>query len=352
MKNSLLRRLLVLTVSLSMGAVILTGCGSSSDSAKYDAMPMAAKSAAADNGMGYYDYYEEEYAAEEALADGAVNESVEVQDTSRKLITTYNLTVETEAFNDFSAFLENKITEFGGYIQNLSEYNGSISNSYDSRYSYMTVRIPSNHAKEFLNLLGSNANITNQDMSVEDVTLNYVDTQSEKEAYVVEQERLMELLEEAETMEDILTIESRLSEVRYRIDSAESQLRTYDNLIDYTTFNISINEVKTYTEPEPETYGERMLSSIKEGLADTVEGLGDFFIWFVGALPGLIVFAIVVGVIVLIVIRIVKGSKKREAKRLMKKQAEQAQYAALRIQQANNSQSSQSTTPAQENSEK
>ena len=55
-----------------------------------------------------------------------------------------------------------------------------------------------------------------------------------------EQQRLLELLETAESLDDILTIESRLTEVQYELDSKESQLRTYDNQIDYSTVYLDL----------------------------------------------------------------------------------------------------------------
>ena len=67
------------------------------------------------------------------------------------------------------------------------------------------------------------------------MTLQYVDLESHKKALTTEQDRLIELMEQAETVEDIITIEGRLSEVRYQLESMESQLRTYDNKIDYST---------------------------------------------------------------------------------------------------------------------
>lgn len=335
-KRVLNKKGLVLFVSAALIAMSFTGCGG------------ASKSYATTNGKSYdtamaTEAYDGDYGyeyAEEELAAADVESPVEVQDTSRKLITTYNLSVETEEFDGYTKYLENKVTEFGGYIQDLSEYNGSISGrSYETRYSYLTVRIPSAKAKDFLNLVGENANITNQDMNVEDVTLRYVDTKSEKDSYVVEQERLMAFLEQAETMEDILTIEARLSEVRYKINSMESQLRTYDNLVDYTTFNINISEVETYTEPEPESYGARLWRSFTEGLSDTVENLGDFFVGFLWALPGLVVFIVISGGIFLIVFSIVrsankKAAKRREAQAQAKAAQMQAQMQAMQAAQA------------------
>ena len=73
------------------------------------------------------------------------------------------------------------------------------------------------------------------------MTLDYVDKTAYKESLQVEYDRVMELLEEAKDLDQILALESKLSQLRYEIDSYESQLRTYDNLIDYSTVHIYIS---------------------------------------------------------------------------------------------------------------
>lgn len=83
-------------------------------------------------------------------------------------------------------------------------------------------------------------NVTQKNESVEDVTLQYVDVESRKKALETEQERLMELLSSAENMEDLLAIESKLSEVRYELENYGSQLRMLDNQIDYSTVNVDV----------------------------------------------------------------------------------------------------------------
>ncbi len=54
----------------------------------------------------------------------------------------------------------------------------------------------------------------------------------------------MELLAEAESIDSVIAIESRLSDVRYEIESIGSQLRSYDDLVTFDTISISIAEVK------------------------------------------------------------------------------------------------------------
>ena len=125
--------------------------------------------------------------------------------------------------------------------------------------------------------------------------------------------RLLALLEKCDNVEDMIAIESRLSEVRYKLEAQESTLRTYDNLVDYATVNINIEEVTKYTEPEPESYGQRLARAFRGGLERTVNGLKDFLVGFVNALPGLLVFIIICLIVFFIIRGISKASNKKRA---------------------------------------
>ncbi len=314
-------------------AVSLSACGASS----YD-YSLAEVSA----DTGYYldsknssQYYDTDWAVEEsetgyASASGTYDSSTEessseftIQDSeTRKLIKTYNINLETKNFDELLITVNSKISSLGGYLQNIDTYNGSSYSSYTSnRTSNMTVRIPSDKLEEFVNFVGEAANITSKSLSVEDVTLQYVDHESRKETYEIEEERLLEMLEKCETVEDMISIESRLSDVRYNIESLESTLRTYDNLVDYSTVYLYINEVKELTEPEPEGFISELGSSFKDGLESAFDGLKDFVIWLANALPTLVIFA----VIIVIIVFIIKGISKKKKKSNLKKTQERAE---------------------------
>ncbi len=247
-----------------------------------------------------------------------------LNDSARKRIVNYNLNVETEDFDNLLSALQQRVNFFGGYFENIDTNNGSYyyDKTYGSqRYSYITIRIPANKAEEFVNFIGENANITSKGLSSQDITLNYVDTESKRNTYKIELERLLALLEKAETIEDIITLEDRIAMVRYKLESMESQLRTYDNLVDYTQIYLYISEVKQYTEPKPETFGEKISKAFKDGWRDFKEGCEDFAINFVNNIPGIIIFvifaAVGVTVIVIVVKKIRRKLSKSEAKALV-----------------------------------
>jgi len=302
------------------------GCGGASQSA--DAVEWEATNGSnADFSYNSYEYAEEAI-AEEAPAEEAVEmESGEkkAQDTGRKLIKTVDMNVETRDFEGLLPLIEQKVAELGGYIENSEVYNGSTYHSYkDLRWASLTIRVPQEKLDGFIQDMEGVSNVTNCSQNVTDVTLTYVDLESHKKALKVEQDRLLELLEIAETVEDIITIESRLSEVRYEIESMEAQLRSYDNKVNYSTVYMYIDEVEVLTPVVEETAGERIVRGFSESVKDVCEGIKEFCIEFIISLPYLVVWGIIITVIIWIIVKLSRRSM-RKAVEKNEKEREQRQ---------------------------
>ncbi|MBR4019435.1 MAG: DUF4349 domain-containing protein, partial [Clostridia bacterium] len=96
-------------------------------------------------------------------------------------------------------------------------------------------------------------------------------------------------------------------------------LRKYDDLIDFTTDHVSISENRLTTGPAAkETLGQRISEGFSESLAGIGVFLEDALVWFICAIPALILIAAAVAVI-LVLIRLLKkfrakGKVRREAK--------------------------------------
>ncbi len=309
---------------------LLAGCGgSSSESA------MATTETATESVMYSEDIYPSEMIMEGAAVveeAEAGNEAVEVKETERKLIRNVNMDVETESFDALMNSVSEKTRALGGYIENSRVYNGS---SYyeERRNANLTLRIPAENLDVFLSAVSETCNVISQNESVEDVTLQYVDMKSHKEALETEQDRLLELLEQAETVEDIITIESRLSEVRYQLESMESQLRTLDNQVSYSTVYLYIQEVKRYTPVVKERSAwEKITDGFVESLFDVGEGIGDFFINLIIHIPYLVVWAVVIIIVVLAIKWFRRFLKKRRLKKEEKNAKKEAAKAAKEAQ--------------------
>ena len=350
MKKNIIKK--ILFTALLATTLCATACGNSSPTADraysgatkgatYEAAAMAAGDSyyadySNDASMGMYEAeeaydYEESYDsyAETPTGDnstGDVDVQESAQSTNRKLIRTVSLNVETQEFEALRNDIESRINALGGYVEDGYVYNGNIYSEGSLREATMTVRIPSDKLDEFLNMVAENSNVVTQNESVRDVTLDYVDMDSRKSALKAEEKRLLEMLESADTVEDMIYIEDRLANIRYETESIESQLRTYDNLVDYSTVNLTIKEVVKLTEVVEEptvepTVAERISKGFSESLEDVEDELTDCFVGFIISLPYLavvfvpiIVVIVVIVVIVLIIVKVAtKSSKKKKA---------------------------------------
>ena len=307
----------------------LTACGASADKESMMYFSTNTSTEAWDSGVMYdtaatEESVEYEYKMEtQAVVSNKTSASAEsgagdalVTTTARKVIKTANLNLQTLDFDGFAAALDQKIAETGAYLQ-YADVSGS--DYYGGRKSAnYTIRVPEANLDLFLSGIEGIATVTNKTLGEEDVTLNYVDTESRIKTLEIEQERLLALLEKAEDLDSIILLEQRLSEVRYNIESYQAKLRTYDDRITYSTVRIYVYEVTRVTEKEPETVWERIKNGWSDTMYDISTGAQDFLVWAVVNLPYLVFWGAVLVVLVV-------ALKKKKAKRLAKKLQKQSE---------------------------
>lgn len=228
---------------------------------------------------------------------------------NRKLVRKMWLNGETEDLDALLANIDQRISALSGYVEDRNVYNGNA-NTTRSRYASLTVRIPVEKMDSFVSQVSDVSNIIYQRETAEDVTLSYIATQSRITALETEQARLLELLSEAETMADLLAIEARLTTVRTELEEVTSQLRLYDNLVDYGTIYLEISEVREYTQEEPENFWERIAAGFVESLQNIGTGFAEFFAFLVISSP----YLLLIGGIVIIILLIVRHRSKKKNK--------------------------------------
>ena len=305
-----------------LAALLLAGCGSAKGEDTADRMTQSAGYTNSMTGGAYYDY---DYGLETSMSDSkAASEEYRpegsqssVELSQRKLIRTVYMEVETKEYDRLLDTLESQVQSIGGYIEDMESYNGSsYRGSRNSRYANLTIRIPKEKLDGFLDLVSDVGNVVRRSENVNDVTLSYVDLESHRNALRTEQERLLALLEKAESIEDIITIEGRLSDVRYQLESMESRLRTIDNQVDYSTVNLNVSEVQELTPVEKPGVWERITGGFKGSLKDIGQGAEDLFVWFLVNLPYLAIWAAVIAIAVLFIRwRLHKAAARKAARR-------------------------------------
>ena len=298
-----MKKFLSLTLAVLMVISLFTGCGGGSNLA--DSAPAMKEEVSMESPMA---------PSKNMLTNGSGSMAdTTVANTDQKLIKTVRMDVETEDLEALLPQINEKISALGGYVEEQELYNGSSYSSYRHRSANLTVRIPAKDLDRFVENIKGVSNVVTYNESTENVTLTYVATESRMKALEVEQDRLLELMEKAENLSDLLEIEARLTDVRYELENVTSQLRVLSNRVDYATIHLYISQVKVYTETEEQTVWQRIGNGFKENLRDMGENLTDFFVWVVTYSPQLILWAAIIFVAV-------KVMRKKIAKRKAKKE--------------------------------
>lgn len=299
-------------------ASLLSACGSGSTA--------AAQSAAVSSSMAYtseaYSEYDEAYdmAAEapmegEMAATALASDAQAASDTQaslpagRKIVRHSSLELETQEFDSALSQIRASIAQQGGYIENESVDGTSLYHSeYYTRSAQITARIPTEKLDTVLSEVGSFCNVRSRSENTDDITERYFDAQAHLKTLNIQEERLLAILEKAEKLEDVITLESALSEVRYEIESLTASLRRMDSQVMYSYLNISLNEVAAYTEQrmEPKTFGEEIAESFSYSMARVKNSAKSLLLAFIEVAPVLLLNLLVLLVIVLVLMKVAR----------------------------------------------
>ncbi len=323
MKKTLRSLAAITAIALAM-SLFLLGCGGSSGNKSKESTqtaPAASSSAAAMDAGGEVWYTSDSVAEAPEAEQTQTGDTTPVLPDQRKIIRHASMELETREFDAALRQIEELVSSAGGYIESSSQdgYSLEYQGDYRERYASIQARIPSEKLDEVISSVGSLCNVLNQSESMDDITDSYYDAQARLESLEIQEERLLELLSQATSLEDMITLESALSDVRYQIESLTASLRRMDSQVTYSYLNISLQEVVEYRtiQEKPQNFGEQLSDAFDRGMSGMVTGVQNFILLLAEAGPSLILLAIIVILIVVLVRASAKASRKRrEAKGL------------------------------------
>jgi len=243
----------------------------------------------------------------EGLAGGPTTTSIGGgEQDGRFVIAVADISIQTKTYDAFSAALKAELKSMGGYTNSFDEWN------YDSdRRATVTARVPSQKLDLFLESLAANGTVTSRSVNTSDVTDEMIETGSRKEALKAEETALLAILEKAQTVEDIIRVQDRLSNVRAELDAYSRKLQSLQNQVNYSTVNIDVREVNRITTPT-QKFSALASSGFLGSLRDIGSGLRNFALWFIGAIPWLVMLAVPTAALVWFVKR---ARRKKRAKK-------------------------------------
>ena len=277
---------------------------------------------------GYYYVSDEpmdgDYWAEaESSAGFSYNESKEARDdydysakpspsdlTNLKLTYTADINIETLEFDKSLTAILDAVNASGGFVSYRNEGGGytSVYGNYSRKWINLECRIPAGSYQAFMDGSADFGTVTSLLSSMEDITAQYLDTESRLNSLYAQRDRLTEMMKSATLVSDLIQIEAQLSEVIYQIENYTARKNTYDNLVAYSTVNISLSEVSVVTH-QAETFWDRLIGAISDSFREFVAFLENVLFALIYLLP----FAIVIALIAIPVIRLIR--KKRALKK-------------------------------------
>lgn len=268
-----IKRILHLLIVIAIVSMVAVGCGKKSDStANYESKPEMAISEN-QSGLGN-DSSDSSDVKNDAKKENSSNEIiVDSLNGQGKIIRNGSIQMETLSFDETVKQILSRTSSIGAYVQssNVSGKSLESKSPEENRRGEFILRIPKDEFDSFILDIGNLGSITAQQISTEDITSVYFDTQAHLKSLTIQQERLIELLKKTGELKDIIVLENELNRVRYEIENLTGSLKKWDNLIDFCTLNIQISEVHTIKE-NPVSLGDK----ISNGFTSSIKSLIDF----------------------------------------------------------------------------
>ena len=227
--------------------------------------------------------------------------------TEQKLVYTCDMTIETLEFDQSLTSIKKEVKKYEGIIEteNQSDSNSnwysSSSKSYGTLSSYLVIRIPAEKYEAFLEDLSGNGKILSKNMNVSNISKHYTEVQTTIQSLETQEKRLLTLMEKASSVDDMIKVESRLTEVENELAQYKNTLASLDTDVTYSTINLTINEVVQY-QAQSDTFTDRFLSTINDSK--------NLFLSFLeSSLFAMILFGpiiLVLAVILLLLVKIIR----------------------------------------------
>ena len=253
--------------------------------------------------------------ADGASADGAASRSAETPEYGLKIIREARIEMQTENYSEDMAALEELVTSMGGFITSREEWGSeqSAETGENPRTLSLTLRIPSDQLDAFVEQAKQVGIVTASSISETDVTDQYTDTDRRLQAYQKQYDRVLEMMDQATTVEELIQIESELSRLEMEIESCQGTLNYWDARVNYSTVYIYVDEVRRAISANP-SLGERMRTALATSWDDFTQGCQDLVVNLYAAIPYIAVWIVVLaatgGIAVLIVRKVRKGRRK------------------------------------------
>lgn len=227
-------------------------------------------------------------AADTSTASSEVNKAKQPTVAERKVSNNWKFKIEVQDSRQANSAITQEVERLQGYLA-----NSSLVVKDDRIQSSLTLKVPANRASEMMSFLEKSGKVLEQGKTSTDVSDEYYDTDARLKVMVKEEERLLNLLEtRAATIQDLLAVEKEIARIRGEREALQARMNRLNNMVDYTTFAVTLEENKAALQAPKGTMGKAGQGFVTS-LNQLVILLNGLFIVLVTILPFLIVLFII-----------------------------------------------------------
>ena len=135
-------------------------------------------------------------------------------------------------------------TTAGGFVA-----SSSFSNQHDQQVADLTIRVPADKYQDVLARVRGMGTVGQEGSDANDVTQEYTDLQARLRTLQATEQRYLELLVQAQNINDILALQDRLDSVRGQIEQTQGRINLLDHLTDLATITVHIRPLAAASGP-------------------------------------------------------------------------------------------------------
>lgn len=207
--------------------------------------------------------------------------------------------IEVLDFDKTISDITNYVTSNGGYVSDMSSSDYGVYNEERDRYlksGYVNIRIPKNLFDSMFEEISTYGNVQSTNIRSNDITDSYRSTADEVINLEIREKKLREIMEKTVEIKDVIEVERELSRVRGEINRLQGTLQNWEALVELSSVNIEIREVKTlnkYVRPVDATLFEQAKFALIETLNNLMLFVERFIVAFIGNIPNFIIIGFV-----------------------------------------------------------
>jgi hypothetical protein len=195
-----------------------------------------------------------------------------------RIIKTGSLTLEVESARESAQKVQDVGTSRGGFVDN----SNIVENNSGTVSGYVTIRVPSEKFDESMSAIRAlGIRVATESTNGQDVTEQYTDLEARLKAAQAEEAQYLLILQKATSVQDILSVQSYLSNVRSNIESLQGQIKYLGNKTEYSTINVTLSEQANLQIPSQKFDLGRDIRLALHAVILLAQAFVSFFIWFV-----------------------------------------------------------------------